>query len=328
MFLSISVIFFIVGALAVIDTVVHVVIARMALHRFETSPRFGVMPPPADGPVPEAIRIPTTDHLTLAGGIYYPESEPPRGVVVFCPEMGGRFETAMNYAPALLESGFAVVSFSFRNQEPSDALNSYRSGYWISNYEVDDVLATIHYVESLPEFYGLPIGLMGVSRGAGSALSAAALHPEISQVWVQGAFSNSLLVLHHAMKFLRARRGKWIRFVPQWHIQTTLWFMRRLAEYRNGCRMVEMERLLPRLHGRRTYFVAGERDNYVPISLSETLHQLAGCDGESTRWLVPRAGHNMERTAARDEFDERLVSFFDQMVPVQRPVSKRKTTVV
>jgi BAAT / Acyl-CoA thioester hydrolase C terminal. len=322
-----SLILFVVGILAITDFVIHVVIARIALHRFETSPRFGVMPPPADGPVPEPIQIATTDQLTLEGGIYFPDSEQPRGVVVFCPEMGGRFDTAMNYAPALLDAGFAVVSFSFRNQEPSQSLKTYRSGYWVSNYEVRDVLAAIHYVESHPEFYGLPIGLMGVSRGAGAALSAASLHPEITQVWAQGAFSNSLVVLHHATKFLRTHFGKWIRFIPQWHIELTLWFMQRMAELRNGCRMVDLERLLPSLRGRRILFVSGERDNYVPTSIPDSLHQLAGCDGKSTRWIVPRAGHNMERTVATEEFDERLVGFFEQMVPVQIPLPQRKTTV-
>jgi pimeloyl-ACP methyl ester carboxylesterase len=293
---------------------VHLVYALVALRRFENRPLFEVSPAPADAPVPEPLSIPTSHGLVLRGGAYYPRDGYPRGVVIFCPETAGSFTTAMNYCQALTEAGFVVVAFSFRNQEPSDSLASYHATQWLTYHEIADVNAVINFVESQTQFAGLPIGLCGVSRGACAALACGAGRPEIHSIWAQGPFSTLRLTLHHSLNFMRTVVGRWVRFLPVWHVRTTIWIMLRMSEWRNGGTFVTLETLLPRWKGRNVMFVSGARDTYVPYQQTQQLCRLTGHTPEDSHWVVPHAKHNMERAAAPMEFDERIVSFFQTML--------------
>ncbi|WP_437229936.1 alpha/beta hydrolase [Planctomicrobium sp. SH661] len=313
-----------IGLLLLADLIVHAVYSIAALHRFETMPALRVAPPPENTPSMEPIQFPTTNGLQLAGGVYFPEDGQPQGVVLFCPENGGTFDTAMNYAQPLVDAGFAVVAFSFRNQSPSDSLPGYRSNYWVTKYEVEDVHAALDFIQSQPQFDGLPIALMGVSRGAGAALAAGAVRPEVSQIWTQGSFSTQGLAMLHAMKFLQTMVGKWGQLIPRWHVRITIWFMLRLNEIRNRCQLVNLESLLPLWRDREVMFVSGARDTYVPAVLTKELCRLSGHSPETSHWVVPHAKHNLERPAAPREFDERIVHFFERVAaPAQETVSRR-----
>jgi len=313
--------------LGLADLIVHVAYSFAALHRFETLPTLRVLPAPSNAPQPEEIRFPTTNGLHLRGGVYFPEDGHPRGVIVYCPETGGGFDTAMNYTAALVHAGFAVVSFSFRNQAPSDVLQGYHSNYWVSRYEVEDVHAALDFVEAQPQLRGLPVGLVGVSRGAGAALAAGAIRPEIMHIWTQGGFSSNGLAVYHAMKFLQTMVGPLSRLIPKWHVRVTIWFMLKLNEYRNRCRLIHLESFLPFWQGREAMFVSGARDTYVPTSLSTQLCQQAGHLTATSQWVVPQAKHNMERAIAQAQFDERIVQFFEDMVPRRGAVPSEKSAV-
>jgi len=315
------------GLLILADLLVHLVYSFAALHRFETLPSFRVLPPPANAPRPEPVEFPTTDGILLRGGIFPPEEGHAQGVVVFCPETGGGFETAMNYTEALVEAGFAVLSFSFRNQAPSDTMAGYHSNYWLTRYEVEDVHAALDFVESQSQFAGLPIGLVGVSRGAGAALAAGAIRPEVTHIWTQGGFSTRGLAVYHALKFLQTMVGPLARLIPEWHVRLTIWFMLRLNEYRNHCQMVMLESFLPHWQGREVMFVTGSRDTYVPTQLSTGLCHLTQHDTATSQWIVPQAKHNLERATAPVEFDKRMEHFFEGMLVKDAPVRTIRSTV-
>lgn len=303
----------IVGLLALANLAVHLVYAFAALRRFENRPAFLVPPPPNDALPPEPFQTATADGLILRGGVYYPPDGHPRGVVVFCPETEGSFLTAMNYAPALVEAGFAVVSFSFRNHAPSDTAPGYHATHWFTSYEVTDIHAILDFVQDQPQFTGLPVGLLGVSRGASAALVAGATRPEVEAIWAQGAFSTHRLVVYHSLKWTQTVVGKWGQFVPAWHVAVTIWFMLKISQWHNGCRFVRIEPWLPRWKHREVMFISGARDTYVPSHLTEQLCLQTGHDPRADYWVVPHAKHNLERNAAPREFDHRLVEFFERI---------------
>lgn len=298
---------------------VHLVYAALSLRRFEDRPAFQVTPPPQDGPLAEPIGIPTDSGLWLSGGVYLPTQSDPRGVVIFCPETDGDFPTALNYAGALLEAGFAVLSFSFRNQGDSDVLPGYRSTHWVTEHEIQDVHAAIEFVQAAPQFDGLPIGLMGVSRGAGAALAAAAQRPEIQAVWSQGAFSTQRMVEHYAKRWIDTVVGRGAGLIPDWHVRVTLWFMLRMAERKQGARIVSLDALLPRLADRSVQFVGGKRDTYVPPVLTQQLCRRAGHAPQEDCWIVPQAKHNQERAVDPVAYDARLVKFFQNALQSPAP---------
>lgn len=304
------------GLIVTLDLLIHWIYAQIALKRFETPPPFQVIPPPENGPVADPVVFPTTNGLRLHGGVYFPADGHPRGVVVFCPETEAVSQTAMNYTPALLEAGFAVFSFDFRNEGGSDVLPTYKSMHWLTEYELEDVQAALDFVQSQPQFEGLPIGLFGVSRGGAAALAAAATRPEVRFVLAQGPFTTHQLALYYTVKWLGSAVGKWRRLIPEWHLRATLWLTFRLSEIRNGCRFVRLEALLPRLKNCHVLIISGGRDSYVPQEIARRICELAGHSQEESHWVVRHAKHNLERQESPVEFDARVAQFFEGMAPV------------
>ena len=103
------------------DLVLRLLAARLILPVFERKPHFGT-PPQGSKDQGERVTFPTTNGLDLCGRIYRQVHTPPRGVILFCPEMEGDSTSAMFYCEGLLSAGFDVFAFDFRNQGESESL--------------------------------------------------------------------------------------------------------------------------------------------------------------------------------------------------------------
>ena len=306
-------VFFVVAGALVADLVVRALAVRVILPVFERKPPFSVE---SSEPAPDALRIsfPTSHGLTLRGSLSIPD-DPPRGLVVFCPEMTGSHWSAQWYCRGLSEAGFAVLSFDFRNQGESDALPGYDPLHWVTEYEVTDVLAALAWVRDCPDLADLPLGLFGVSRGGGSALAAAARCPEVDAVACEGAFTTESLSLLYTYRWAELYLPGWLmRFIPRWHLTSTLALARRVSQWRRGCRYTVLERDLPRIRDRSVLFIAGERDTYVPPVIAEAMCHYIGGRRQQV-WVVPEARHNSGRRVDPTSFDQRLVAFFRDALP-------------
>lgn len=317
----------VLAALFVADLAARIFIMTLVLPIFEQRPPFNV-PPVEPDPEAEPVRFATTDGLTLAGSYYRPEGEP-RGLIVFCPEFGGTHWSAPSYGRGLIDAGFAVLAFDFRNQGESDAQPGYTPTHWLSRREVADVAAALKYVEERFDLADLPVGLFGVSRGANAALAAAAKAPHVSAVAAEGAFSTDAMMLHYAWRWAELYVPGWIvRFVPEWHLAGTLRLARRVSQFRHRVRYTVLERKLPRLAGRPVLLVTGGKDSYVAPVIAERLREAIGPSCEPV-WVVPEAKHNQARPTDPDEYDRRLVEFFGRIVdrvpeqPERQPVTPR-----
>jgi len=304
----------VVVGLAVIDLVVRGLAVHSILPILERSPPFSVEPTPPC-PKAESITIRSSDGLTLRGSLHAPTEGKPRGLVIFCPELGGDHWSAAWYCHGLLAAGFAVLAFDFRNQGESDALPGYAPIHWLTEYEAEDTVSAIDYARQRADLRDLPLGLIGISRGGSAALVAAARCPDVCCVACEGVFSIGGLSLHYTLRWASLYYPAWlIRLIPIWHFRSTLALSRRISEWRRHCRYVVLEEWLPRLAGRPALMIVDGRDTYVLPEISDTLFQSFPQES-SQRWLVDFAKHNMAREVDPAEFDRRIVEFFSQMVP-------------
>jgi uncharacterized protein len=307
----------VLGVLAVwvvLDLIVRVSAVLAILPILERSPPFSVEPT-APSPTADAVTFKSGDGLTLRGSLHLPSEGAPRGVVIFCPELGGDHWSAGWYCRALQAAGFAILAFDFRNQGESDRLPHYMPIHWLTEYEVQDTKAAIDYVLARPDLAGLPLGLFGISRGGSAALVAAAQSPEVRCVACEGVFSISTMSLHYTLRWSSLYFPSWVmRLLPMWHIRTTLALARRVSQLRRHCHYVVLEDWLDRLGERPALMIVGGRDTYVLPEISETLFQRFP-QANSRRWLVKTAKHNMAREVDPEEFDRRIVDFFAQMAP-------------
>lgn len=300
----------ILGALAV-DLTLRCLAARLILPIFERKPPFGGAPK-TDPSLGEQVLFPTTNGLWLCGRIYRSSQSPPRGVIVFCPEMEGDSTSALFYCAALLDAGFDVLGFDFRNQSESGALAGYEPLHWPTEYEVEDALSAVRYGQSREEWADLPIGVVGISRGGGAALAAAGRNASIQRVVAEGAFSTERLMEHYTLRWAALYIPQWLmNLFPLWHVRGTLAIVRWFSQLRRNCRYVSLERALSRLRKMPVLLIHGDRDSYVP---KETALEIARrLPDHHAFWLVEKANHNKAREVDADEYDRRLVEFFEPM---------------
>ncbi len=298
--------------LLVIDLIVRIIYVRLVLRIFETKPPFNPPQFPIN-PSAEKITFSTRDGIVLRGSLHIQPFKVAKGLILFCPEMDGSHWSAASYCQGLIESGFNVISFDFRGQGESDLQPGYDPIHWPTMYEVEDVRAALDFIKSREDLRGLPLGVMGVSRGSTPALIAAAESPNVAAVCCEGAYSTDSLMLHFMTRWATIYVPTWaLNLVPKWHYQVTSRLVRWTSSILRGRRYVVLEHWLPKLKNRSVLLVTGERDNYVSPDVALELQRRIQSSSAQV-WQVPKAKHNRARAVAGAEYDRRLNDFFAQL---------------
>ncbi len=299
------------GILAIALIAMQLGINRSVMQMLEQSPPLHAV---ENDPAPEAepFSFQTADGLTLQGALYPPTDQSPRGLVLFFHELGGDQWSASSYCDGLLNAGFAVVTFAFRNHNGSDRLDNYDSLHWLSEYELADIHGFLGYLGSRADLSSLPWTAFGVSRGGGAALIATALSPRILGTLCESAYSTLCLMSTFSRRWVELFVPRWaLRLIPDWHVELSLAGGRRYSEFRRGVRYVHVERFLSELGDRPVLLISGQRDSYVTPEIATSLQQSIGDNSEL--WVVPGARHNRSRQVDEAAYDARLVEFVEPL---------------
>ena len=203
---------------------------------------------------------------------------------------------------------YDLVTFDFRNHGESDHDPGYVPCHWLTSFEHEDAAAVLKWVQSQPDWQHRPITMMGVSRGANAAISAAATS-RVAGVIAVGAFSTQHLAMHYLLIGIR-RYAAPILAVPRWHIQATMNLAIAWSALRQRVRFVHIDHAARSLDSSRLLFIAGGDDSHIPATFQQSLAaQVSG----SQFWTVPAGRHNLERDAAPAEFDARVAEYLDRI---------------
>ena len=184
-----------------------------------------------------------------------------------------------------------------------------------------------------PELSVLPLGMLGMSRGAGTALAVAAKDPEIQFVACEGAFLNEELFLDHAIRWgERFLPPLFIQIVPTSEVIRAFRIMIWYSQRRQGCRYINLKPRVKGLKNRNLLFFTGEKDQSVVPRMTQLIVKRIP-DAHITVCSLPGAIHNAGRFAQLEKFDSTLIDFFSRMVESSSPVkelefSKRMTAPV
>ncbi|WP_397568815.1 alpha/beta hydrolase [Schlesneria sp. T3-172] len=312
-----------VASVVAVDVIVQCIYVRLVLRIFETKPPFSVPPVPRD-PAAEEVSFQTRDGITLRGSIHFNGQSVPRGVILFCPELEGSHWSASIYARGLLEAGFKVVAFDFRNQGESESLQGYSPLHWATEFEVEDALSALRFIASRPDLNHLPLGVMGVSRGSTPALIAAARSERVKAVFCEGAYSTDALLVHFISRWATLYVPRvFLPLLPMWHIRLTSVLVRWTSQLLRKRPYVVLENWLQLLRNRSVLLVAGERDNYVHPDVGRHLYRRLDSP-RAKLWLVPAAKHNRARHVAPIEYDRRISDFFDSSLDPRETLSNQR----
>ena len=287
---------------------------RICLNIFVDTP-----PPLSMGPLDfqpihgEIVRFRSFDGTSLRGMHLGTSSRGQyKGTIVFCHEYGSDMYSCARYTRPLLEAGFDVFTFDFRGHGESSQGGRYKPLQWPSNKELGDALGAFAYVESYLAAEGRPteIGVFGISRGAGSALLAAASAPNVKAIVCDGAFSTetTLVALMKRWAYIFARVKLVYENHPEgfWHF--LLWLMMRFAQPKLGCKFPSVKKALRDMQPRPIFFIHGARDSYIREDQTRLLH--AEAPDPKYLWIVDGAKHNQSVILQPRQYAQRTIAFF------------------
>ena len=274
----------------------------VTLHPLHTVPKRG---PDAMGLAFDDVRFQTADGVTLAGWVV-PHVEA-RGNVIFCHGHGRNRGHVAGLLPTFHNLGLNVLAFDFRGHGDSEGHTS-----TFGHREVGDLLAAASYLRA--RFPDQPLFLAGISLGAAVTLQALPLLPEVQGVWSEGCFSHLTAAIENEFAWLPA--GLRAPMLSLYHVAGYLdcGFWAPAVNPLDSLSRVNVP----------IYFTHGEQDELVPIADGKALYD--AYRGPKRHWWVENASHYDVRQRHREEYLERLRSFFEERLLAQG-MAKRETNI-
>lgn len=274
-------------------------------------------------PLPgETVEFRSFDGQRLAGVLFSANPNVAfRGTLIFAHELDSTKSSAARYCRGLIDAGYEVFAFDFRGQGESPCEPGYSPLLWPSDREQSDLLGAIAYVEDYLDRHGRPkrLGLIGVSRGAGSIILGAVGVASVKAIMVDGAFSTDAY-LEYLMRRWVSIFAK-VRLVYENHHPLFWRFLRWLTMRRVsrhlGCRYPSVRKAIDRLGRTPIFIIHGERDGHIPVAQARMLYDIA--HGPKYVWICPGAKHNQSVAVQPEQYESYSVRFFDCYLAQRRP---------
>ena len=258
-------------------------------------------------PVPQDVafhsRDPQIPDADLAGW-WIPAADPQAPAVVLVHGVQSCRREANVLVPAgiLYRHGYSVFLMDLRDHGDSEGDDARFAG---GSEEYLDVLGAWDWVVAS----GVPadrVGILGVSFGSISSIVAGGQEPRVAAVWADSSTTDIQLGIE---LFLKDKTG-----LPAFLVPGAIVWARIIA----GDDLVAFDPIeeVDRYGGRSIAFVHGELDKVLPASMAQELHARAVAAGATTpeAWIVPGAGHTEGVYVAPDEYETRLLAFFDEAI--------------
>lgn len=205
-------------------------------------------------------------------------------------ERGRRWK--LNLAKKLVENGFNVLLFDFRNCGQSQGeLTS------IGQFEKRDILGAIDYIKSRDD-EGKHVALLGFSMGAATCALATAERPDVEAVVMDSSFAD-------LRRYLEKNLSVWSH-LPEFPFS---WLILNLAPKLLDINpsSVSPISVVPKIKT-PIFFIHGEKDTKIPSV--ETLQLFHASDNpEDKIWVVPKAGHVEAFETYPDKYTDYLLKF-------------------
>lgn len=244
----------------------------------------------------EDVVLTSQDGVKLAG--WYVPSRNKAAVILLHGHSGNRLGV-IHQAEALLQAGYGLLMYDLRAHGGSGG-----SRFGRGQSSVDDVLAAVAYLSKRPDVQQGSIGVMGISVGGLFALQAAAQTVAIRAVAGEGISPAVLADVPPPTA--------WWRRYGYWQQQLYMRFILRLARQQP---LPSNAAAAARL-GKRPFLLIATGEGVE----AKMLKNLADGVETAVYWQIPDAQHGMGWHACQDEYNHKLITFFNRaLVHQERP---------
>ncbi len=238
----------------------------------------------------QAVTFTSEDNVTLSGW-YIPSQN--RAAVILLPGFGGNRVEMLGRAVFLARHGYGVLLYDLRGHGQSGG--NLRTNGWT---DVQDVAAALRFLQGQKEIDSHRIGILGFSVGGQIALRAAAQYTSLKAAAADGP---GLVKTQDAPPpnslFERVN-------LP------ITWLIDRAFEWRTGVKAPPgVVDSIPDIAPRAVLLIAtGQDANEIRIAENYYAH----ASEPKTLWQIPEAGHGGGLSARPEEYEQRVITFFDR----------------
>ncbi|MBN2304040.1 MAG: prolyl oligopeptidase family serine peptidase [Anaerolineae bacterium] len=238
----------------------------------------------------------TYEDLTLtasAGGsfrAYFVPGQNRAAVIIPPPHSGGR-GARLHEADVLIRHGYAVLTFESRRCAGMGALSL---GY----KEMDEVGDALAYLKTRPDVDPARIGILGFSSAGATSVMATARYPEFRAVAAEGGYGD----------FAEGAVGIGVgdETVLEMIYKGSLGISYRVITGMDIDKLSPID-VIGQIAPRPILLIYGSEER----SLEGAYDQLAAAGDNADLWVVPGATHGNYLYVAPEEYERRVVTFFD-----------------
>ena len=248
------------------------------------------------GVVSEDFSVQTVDNVTLKGW-FVPSVKKSDATIIVLHGWGGN-RGDMVARSIRLAQNYNLIYFDFRNHGESGKAQTS-----LTFFELKDLDAVIKYLKEKRPEESARLGVLGCSMGAGIAITGAALHPEILAVAAESSFTSvNATVRRYAERFYHT---------PGFFVPVTLWFL----HHRLHCdpEIYSPIHFVGKLSPRPIFLIQSDSDRRMPVTEGQTL--FAAAQNPKELWTVPNASHGYIHKIVPQEYDRRILEFFQTWIP-------------
>ncbi len=241
----------------------------------------------------QAVSVVSADGTTLRG--WFVPADSPKLILV---QHGykDRLQTMFNLTALLHRRGYQVMLMCVRGHDQSD-------GTLISfgQREMPDIEAWSAFAQRQPGVDAAKIGMFGVSMGGALAIQYTATHNDVRALVADSAFSSLNDTIDTSVTFFTGLPA--FPFAPM---------IRFWAEREGGIRAADIDatKWIGRIAPRPLLVMQGGADVVVSNESGQRLFAAAGEPKQF--WFEERVGHGQFLKMMPDEFEKRVVGFFDE----------------
>ena len=266
-------------------------------HRLITNPRQTRMVPtetPADrGLAFEDVQVRTSDGLKLVGWFMPSPGQPTIIVQHGYKDSRG---IMLGVASLLRRHGYAVLVPTVRGHDHSDG-----DVVGLGSREMDDLEAWWRWLTARPDVDAERVGIFGASMGGSLVLQYAAQNPRLKAVVADCAFSSITDTVETSVRFFTGLPP--FPFAPL----ILFWVERELGVDASS---IDAKQWIGKISPRPVFLLQGGADEVVSPESGRRLFDAAREPKEL--WLEPELGHVQFLNKRPEEFERRLVAFFDK----------------
>lgn len=236
---------------------------------------------------PEEVWLSTSDGFSLRAW-YYPSQN--GGAILAAGGMSGALGDQPPPVDFLIRSGFGVLQLDSR------ACARPAAPVTLGGKETSDLEAGFQFLETRPEVKR--IGEFGFSMGGAAVIRHAAVQPRILAIVAEGSYYNlgrhitepdNSISLPHQLLLTAIAGGYWMQS------GVNPWMLSPIDD-------------LPRLSPRPVMLIYGERE----ADNGRAWEQYTAANEPKQLWIVPGGDHGSNRRVAPDEYQQRVLSFFER----------------